>query len=187
MGDHKELNPKREAREERQKAFESKEMKEKSEIQQKLAVEKIKKRAFNEEKKTKVVAPPKKKKCNPISSLEKYVKGCKSKEEAFAKSKIQNEKTVKALTLKVKTTAEEVKCTLTDKICREITTVSTLRQEEIAKMIADHDKELTKSMKETQEMATAAAAKMRYEICESAAKNMKYFAKKFLGYGMNEL
>merc|ERR1712178_204599 len=124
--DHKEREKKDEVREGKRKQYESKEMKEKSEIQQKLAIEKIKKEAFNKEKKTKIVMPPKKKKCNPISSLEKYVKTCKEKEEVFAKSKIANEKTVKGLELKVTQTAEMVKCKLTSKICKEINSVSTL-------------------------------------------------------------
>lgn len=184
--DRRELHKKGEIREEKQKAYESKEMKEKSEIKQKLAIEKIKKEAFNKEKKTKVVMPPKKKKCNPISSLEKYVKKCKEKEEVFAKSKIANEKTVKSLELKVTQTAEMVKCKLTDKICKEITQVSTLRQEKINSMITDHDEELKKSVAKAEKLEAEGAAKMKFEICASAAKNMKYFAKKFL-YGVDVL
>merc|ERR1712070_1059067 len=66
-----------------QKKSASAELKTKADIKTELAVEKVKKEGYSKEAQAKKVAPVVKKKCNPESALEKYVKGCKVKEEKF--------------------------------------------------------------------------------------------------------
>merc|ERR1712072_1027384 len=133
------------------------ETKAKSEIEQKLAVEKVKKKLTLKEIATKKEAPvPKKKKCNSVSSLEKYVKKCKLH--------------------------EELKCSMSRKVCKKIYSVSNIREAKVAKMVDDHNSQLQAALKKTEKFEATEATKMKYDICDSAAKDMKYFSNKFL-YG----
>merc|ERR1719478_1211213 len=140
------------------------ETKAKSEIEQKLAVEKVKK------------------KCNPVSSLEKYVKKCKLHEEKFAKSKRTNEINLKEVKKKASFKLEELKCSMSRKVCKKIYSVSNIREAKVAKMVDDHNSQLQAALKKTEKFEATEATKMKYDICESAAKDMKYFSNKFL-YG----
>merc|ERR1711959_437095 len=159
------------------------ETKAKSEIEQKLAVEKVKKKLTLKEIATKKEAPvPKKKKCNPVSSLEKYVKKCKLHEEKFAKSKRTNEINLKEVKKKASFKLEELKCSMSRKVCKKIYSVSNIREAKVAKMVDDHNTQLQAALKKTEKFEATEASKMKYDICESAAKDMKYFSNKFL-YG----
>merc|ERR1711959_614463 len=159
------------------------ETKAKSEIEQKLAVEKVKKKlTLKEIAHKKEAPPPKKKKCNPVSSLEKYVKKCKLHEEKFAKSKRTNEINLKEVKKKAKYKLEELKCSMSRRVCKKIYEVSNIRGVKIAHMVDNHNKELEAALVKTEKFEAAEAMKMKYNICESAAKDMKYFSNKFL-YG----
>merc|ERR1719478_2014406 len=159
------------------------ETKAKSEIEQKLAVEKVKKKLTLKEIATKKEAPvPKKKKCNPVSSLEKYVKKCKLHEEKFAKSKRTNEINLKEVKKRASFKLEELKCSMSRKVCKNIYSVSNIREAKVAKMVDDHNSQLQAALKKTEKFEATEASKMKYDICESAAKDMKYFSSKFL-YG----
>jgi len=159
------------------------ETKAKSEIEQKLAVEKVKKKLTLKEIAHKKEAPvPKKKKCNPVSSLEKYVKKCKLHEEKFAKSKRTNEINLKEVKKKASFKLEELKCSMSRKVCKKIYSVSNIREAKVAKMVDDHNTQLQAALKKTEKFEATEASKMKYDICESAAKDMKYFSNKFL-YG----
>merc|ERR1719478_1769261 len=148
------------------------ETKAKSEIEQKLAVEKVKKKLTLKEIATKKEAPvPKKKKCNPVSSLEKYVK-----------SKRTNEINLKEVKKKASFKLEELKCSMSRKVCKKIYSVSNIREAKVAKMVDDHNSQLQAALKKTEKFEATEATKMKYDICESAAKDMKYFSNKFL-YG----
>merc|ERR1711912_186244 len=83
------------------KEKESKEANRKSEIETKLAVEKVRKELATKEVKSKVVVPVKKP-CNPESSLEAYVKHCKGSEEKYEKAKFSGEKNIKEAKAKAK-------------------------------------------------------------------------------------
>jgi len=163
-----------------QKKSASAELKTKADIKTELAVEKVKKEGYSKEAQAKKVAPVVKKKCNPESALEKYVKGCKVKEEKFEKSKSQNEANMKEMKSKFSEKTESIKCKITHDICQDIYKKSNLREERVAAMIADHDKELRAAMEKTANYENAAAAKMKYQICKSASADMSYFAKKFM-------
>jgi hypothetical protein len=165
------------------KKSEGTELKGKGEIKTKIAVEKVRKEGAAKEKKSKKVAPIVKVKCSPESSLENYVKGCKLKEEKFEKSKVANEAALKEVKKKASEKEENIKCDLTHNLCREIYKESTLREEKVSSMVADHDKELRAAMLKTENFETEEAAKMKFNICKSAANDMSYFAKKFL-YGV---
>merc|ERR1711959_594624 len=159
------------------------ETKAKSEIEQKLAVEKVKKKlTLKEIAHKKEAPPPKKKKCNPVSSLEKYVKKCKLHEEKFAKSKRTNEINLKEVKKKASFKLEELKCSMSRKVCKKIYSVSNIREAKVAKMVDDHNTQLQAALKKTEKFEATEASKMKYDICESAAKDMKYFSNKFL-YG----
>merc|ERR1711967_48249 len=163
-----------------QKKSASAELKTKADIKTELAVEKVKKEGYSKEAQAKKVAPVVKKKCNPESALEKYVKGCKVKEEKFEKSKSQNEANMKEMKSKFSEKTESIKCKITHDICQDIYKKSNLREERVAAMIADRDKELRAAMEKTANYENAAAAKMKYQICKSASADMSYFAKKFM-------
>merc|ERR1711977_34386 len=159
------------------------ETKAKSEIEQKLAVEKVKKKlTLKEIAHKKEAPPPKKKKCNPVSSLEKYVKKCKLHEGKFAKSKRTNEINLKEVKKKAKYKLEELKCSVSRRVCKKIYEVSNIRGAKIAHMVDNHNQELQAALSKTEKFEAAEAMKMKYNICESAAKDMKYFSNKFL-YG----
>jgi len=169
-----------------QKKAASEEIRTKADIKTELAVEKVRKEGTQKESKAKKVAPIVKKKCNPESALESYVKGCKVNEEKFEKSKSKNESNVKEMKTKFSEKTETIKCKITHDICQDIYKKSNLREERVAQMVSDHDKQLRAAMRKTENYETAAAAKMKYSICESAASDMSYFAKKFMfgGAGM---
>merc|ERR1712086_867339 len=106
------------------KEKESKESLRKSEIEQKLAVEKVKKEAATKEIAAKKAVPVVVKKCNPVTALEKYVKKCKAHEELFAKAKITNEKDIKEIKIKSAQNNAAVTCEMTRGICKKIFAVS---------------------------------------------------------------
>merc|ERR1711966_497033 len=132
------------------------------------------------EGKNKIVTPPKPKPCNPVTALEKYVKKCKQKEELFAKAKIAHEAEVKEIKTKDKIHEENRVCKLVHESCKQIFHVSALREDRIVKLVAEHTKELEAAMAKTEKFEHDQASKMKFKICESAAKDMKYFVNKLL-------
>merc|ERR1719240_875213 len=114
------------------KEKESKEANRKSEIETKLAVEKVRKELATKEVKSKVVVPVKKP-CNPESSLEAYVKHCKSSEEKYEKAKFSGEKNIKEAKAKAKANYVETECNLARQICRKIYKDSSIRDGKIYK------------------------------------------------------
>merc|ERR1712025_897419 len=101
--------------------------------------------------------------------------GCKQKEEKFAKAKISHEAEVKEIKLKNKQQEEAKICSLVHKTCKEIYSVSALREENVVKLVREHTKELEGAMAKTEKFQAEEAARMKFSICESAAKDMKYF------------
>jgi len=181
---NKKLKKMMKARSSAEEHAEKKETKEKSEIEQKLAVERVKKKLTLKENAAKKAAPVKKKKCNPVSALEKYVKKCRSTEENFTKSKLKFHETLQEVKLKSKQRVESVRCDITRKACSQIQNMSSIQAAKIQALVKDHTKALNVAMTKTAQYEAAEAAKMKYGICESAANDMKYFSRKFLnGYG----
>jgi len=162
------------------KERDAKEDKAKSEIKTKLAVEKVKRENATKESKSKIVKPKPAKPCNPVTALEVYVKKCKQKEEKFAKAKISHEAEVKEIKLKNKQQEEAKICSLVHKTCKEIYSVSALREDHVVKLVREHTKELEGAMAKTEKFQAQEAARMKFSICESAAKDMKYFVNKLL-------
>jgi len=162
------------------KERDAKEDKAKSEIKTKLAVEKVKRENAGKESKSKIVKPKPAKPCNPVTALEIYVKKCKQKEEKFAKAKISHEAQVKEIKLKNKQHEEAKICKLVHKTCKEIYSVSSLREDHVVKLVREHTKELEGAMAKTEKFQAEEAARMKFSICESAAKDMKYFVNKLL-------
>jgi hypothetical protein len=162
------------------KERDAKEDKAKSEIKTKLAVEKVKRENAGKESKSKIVKPKPAKPCNPVTALEIYVKKCKKKEEKFAKAKISHEAQVKEIKLKNKQHEEAKICNLVHKTCKEIYSVSSLREDHVVKLVREHTKELEGAMAKTEKFQAEEAARMKFSICESAAKDMKYFVNKLL-------
>merc|ERR1711981_735438 len=162
------------------KERDAKEDKAKSEIKTKLAVEKVKRENATKESKSKIVKPKPAKPCNPVTALEVYVKKCKQKEEKFAKAKISHEAQVKEIKLKNKQHEEAKICKLVHKTCKEIYSVSSLREDHVVKLVREHTKELEGAMAKTEKFQAEEAARMKFSICESAAKDMKYFVNKLL-------
>jgi len=161
------------------KEKESKEFARKSEIQIKLAVEKVRKEIATKEVKTKVVVPVKKP-CSPTSSLEAYVKHCKGREEKFEKAKFTGEKNIKEAKAKAKASYIETECKLARQVCRSIYTDSSIRDGKIVEMVADHTKQLEIAMAKAQAFEAKKASKIKFDICKSAASDMQYFAHNFL-------
>merc|ERR1712054_402105 len=161
------------------KEKESKEFARKSEIQTKLAVEKVRKELATKEVKSKVVVPVKKP-CNPESSLEAYVKHCKGSEEKYEKAKFSGEKNIKEAKAKAKASYVETECKLARQICRRIYKDSSIRDGKIVEMVADHTKQLEIAMAKAQAFEAKKASKIKFDICKSAAEDMQYFAHNFL-------
>merc|ERR1711998_709473 len=161
------------------KEKESKEFARKSEIQTKLAVEKVRKELATKEVKSKVVVPVKKP-CNPESSLEAYVKHCKGSEEKYEKAKFSGEKNIKEAKAKAKASYVETECKLARQICRRIYKDSSIRDGKIVEMVADHPKQLEIAMAKAQAFEAKKASKIKFDICKSAAEDMQYFAHNFL-------
>merc|ERR1711998_608145 len=161
------------------KEKESKEFARKSEIQTKLAVEKVRKELATKEVKSKVVVPVKKP-CNPESSLEAYVKHCKGSEEKYEKAKFSGEKNIKEAKAKAKANYVETECNLARQICRKIYKDSSIRDGKIVEMVADHTKQLEIAMAKAQAFEAKKASKIKFDICKSAAEDMQYFAHNFL-------
>jgi len=168
------------AKEKKCKERDAKEDKAKSEIKTKIAVEKVKRESASKEAKSKIVKPKPKKPCNPVTALEVYVKKCKQKEEKFAKAKISHEAQVKEIKIKNKQHEEAKICNLVHETCKQIYRVSTVREDEVVKLVKEHTKELEAAMTKTEKFQAEQAAKMKFSICESAAKDMKYFVNKLL-------
>merc|ERR1719398_276998 len=166
--------------EKKSKERDAKEDKAKSEIKTKLAVEKVKRENAGKESNSKIVKPKPAKPCNPVTALEIYVKKCKQKEEKFAKAKISHEAQVKEIKLKNKQHEEAKICKLVHKTCKEIYSVSSLREDHVVKLVREHTKELEGAMAKTEKFQAEEAARMKFSICESAAKDMKYFVNKLL-------
>merc|ERR1712054_51650 len=164
------------------KEKESKEFATKSEIKTKLAVEKVKKEIAAKEAKSKVVVVVKKP-CSPESSLEAYVKKGKATEEKYEKAKVIGEKDIKEAKAKAKMRAEEVQCSLARDICRKIYHYSSVHDDKIKAMVADHTKQLEVAWNKATAYSADKAAKTQFKICESAANDMKYFAHTFLKQG----
>merc|ERR1712178_65427 len=156
------------------KEKESKEFATKSEIKTKLAVEKVKKEIAAKEAKSKVVVVVKKP-CSPESSLEAYVKK--------GKATVIGEKDIKEAKAKAKMRAEEVQCSLARDICRKIYHYSSVHDDKIKAMVADHTKQLEVAWNKATAYSADKAAKTQFKICESAASDMKYFAHTFLKQG----
>merc|ERR1711937_921194 len=144
------------------KERDAKEDKAKSEIKTKLAVEKVKRENAGKESKSKIVKP-----CNPVTALEIYVKKCKKKEEKFAKAKISHEAQVKEIKLKNKQHEEAKICNLVHKTCKEIYSVSSLREDHVVKLVREHTKEPEGAMAKTEKFQAEEAARMKFSICES--------------------
>merc|ERR1712178_578515 len=161
------------------KEKESKEANRKSEIETKLAVEKVRKELATKEVKSKVVVPVKKP-CNPESSLEAYVKHCKGSEEKYEKAKFSGEKNIKEAKAKAKASYVETECKLARQICRRIYKDSSIRDGKIVEMVADHTKQLEIAMAKAQAFEAKKASKIKFDICKSAAEDMQYFAHNFL-------
>merc|ERR1711990_293253 len=164
------------------KEKESKEFATKSEIKTKLAVEKVRKEIAAKEAKSKVVVVVKKP-CSPESSLEAYVKKGKATEEKYEKAKVIGEKDIKEAKAKAKMRAEEVQCSLARDICRKIYKDSTLHDDAIMKMVADHTKQMEIAWNKAQALSATEADTTQYKICGSAADDMKYFSRNFLLHG----
>merc|ERR1711998_239664 len=161
------------------KEKESKEANRKSEIETKLAVEKVRKELATKEVKSKVVVPVKKP-CNPESSLEAYVKHCKGSEEKYEKAKFSGEKNIKEAKAKAKANYVETECNLARQICRKIYKDSSIRDGKIVEMVADHTKQLEIAMAKAEAYDAKRAGDLKFKICASAASDMKYFAHNFL-------
>jgi hypothetical protein len=161
------------------KEKESKEANRKSEIETKLAVEKVRKELATKEVKSKVVVAVKKP-CNPTSSLEAYVKHCKSSEEKFEKAKFTGEKNIKEAKAKAKANYVETECQLARQVCRKIYADSSIRDGKIVEMVADHTKQLEIAMAKAEAYDAKRAGSLKFKICASAASDMKYFAHNFL-------
>jgi len=168
------------AKEVKCKEKDGKEDKNKSESKTKLKIDRMKLEAARKEAKNKIIAPPKPKPCNPVTALEKYVKKCKQKEELFAKAKIAHEAEIKEIKTKDKIHEENRVCKLVHESCKQIFHVSALREDRIVKLVAEHTKELESAMAKTEKFEHDEASKMKFKICESAAKDMKYFVNKLL-------
>merc|ERR1712070_1224366 len=105
------------------------------ELRTKVAIAKVKGEGHAKEGKNKQLAPVvKKEKCSPESSLEKYVKGCKLREEKFMKSKVANAAALKEVKKKASEKEESIKCDITHNLCREIYKESSVREEKVAEM-----------------------------------------------------
>lgn len=89
---------------------------------------------------------------------------------------------MKEVKKKAKYKLEELKCSMSRRVCKKIYEVSNIRGVKIAHMVDNHNKELQAALIKTEKFEAAEAMKMKYNICESAAKDMKYFSNKFL-YG----
>merc|ERR1711912_86827 len=161
------------------KEKESEEANRKSEIETKLAVEKVRKELATKEVKSKVVVPVKKP-CNPESSLEAYVKHCKGSEEKYEKAKFSGEKNIKEAKAKAKANYVETECNLARQICRRIYKDSSIRDGKIVEMVADHTKQLEIAMAKAEAYDAKRAGDLKFKICASAASVMKYFAHNFL-------
>jgi len=162
------------------KEKESKEGLSKSEIEQKLAVEKVKKEAAVKESKAKSAVPVVERKCNPVTALEKYVKKCKAHEELFAKAKITNEKDIKEIKIKSAQNNAAVTCEMTRGICKKIFAVSQLSDEAVQATVEDHTAKFEAAMAAAEKKNDVDEGKMKYNICESAASDVKYFVRHYL-------
>merc|ERR1711966_209291 len=162
------------------KEKESKEGLSKSEIEQKLAVEKVKKEAAVKESKAKSAVPVVERKCNPVTALEKYVKKCKAHEELFAKAKITNEKDIKEIKIKSAQNDVAVICEMTQDVCKKIFAVSQLSDEAVQATVEDHTAKFQAAIAAAEKKNTVDEGKMKYNICESAASDVKYFVRHYL-------
>jgi len=162
------------------KEKESKESLRKSEIEQKLAVEKVKKEAATKEIAAKKAVPVVVKKCNPVTALEKYVKKCKAHEELFAKAKITNEKVIKEIKIKSAQNDVAVTCEMTQDVCKKIYSVSQLSDKEVQQTVEDHTAKFQAAIAAAEKKNTVDEGKMKYNICESAASDVKYFVRHYL-------
>merc|ERR1712086_142835 len=162
------------------KEKESKESLRKSEIEQKLAVEKVKKEAATKEIAAKKAVPVVVKKCNPVTALEKYVKKCKAHEELFAKAKITNEKVIKEIKIKSAQNDVAIICEMTQDVCKKIYSVSQLSDKEVQQTVEDHTAKFQAAIAAAEKKNTVDEGKMKYNICESAASDVKYFVRHYL-------
>jgi len=162
------------------KERESKESKKKAEIEQKLAVEKVRKELAKKELSTKNLKKPVRKPCKPESSVESYVKSCKDRTERFAKSEVESEKKLKEVKVKARSDLEEAACHFSRHVCQEIYKASALREDKMVSMVNEHTKALEVALKNVDQKTAEEAAKEKYNICEQAAGDMKYFAKNFV-------
>merc|ERR1712054_575823 len=78
---------------------------------------------------------------------------------------------------------EEVECSLARSLCRKIYKDSTLHDDAIMKMVADHTKQMEIAWNKAQALSAKEADTTQYKICESAADDMKYFSRNFLLHG----
>jgi len=177
-----EISEKKKAeKEKRCKEEESKESKAKAEIEQKVAVEKVRKELTKKELAGKKLHMQKvTKPCKPASSVEAYVKSCKSHEEKFAKSQVESEKNMKEVKAKARSDLEETACNFSRKVCQQIYQASAVREENIVDMVNDHTTKLEAAMAAVDKSIADEAAKEQHNICQQAAQDMKYFANRFI-------
>jgi hypothetical protein len=169
------------AKEKKCKERENKEGGKKKEIEEKLAVERVtKEKNMKEIGEKKLIKPKPETPCDPSSSLEAYVKKCKAKEEEFHKFNYKSELNLKEVKSKKEQEREIDKCKLTRKICKQVYDMSTLREDRIVKLVAEHTQELQVAMSKAEKFEASAARKMKFDICKSAARDMKYFVNRLL-------
>jgi hypothetical protein len=163
------------------KERENKEGGKKKEIEGKLAVERVtKEKNVKEIGAKRLIKPKADKPCDPSSSLEVYVKKCKAKEEEFHKFNKKSELNLKEVKSKKEREREMDKCKLTRSICKQVYDMSTLREDRIVKLVAEHTQELQVAMSKAEKFEASAARKMKFDICKSAANDMKYFVNRLL-------
>jgi len=161
------------------KEKDSKEFSHKGEIKIKLAVEKVRKEIASKEANSKVVRVVKKP-CNPESALETYVKHCKSTEEKLNKAKTIGEQQIKEAKVKSGIRIENHKCKLAFALCRKIFKHSSIRDNEISEMVADHTRKMQEAYAKAELKRADLAAADKFHICESAASDIRYFGSRFL-------
>jgi len=171
--------PKKTGKEAAIKEAEAKEVDRKREIEQKLAVEKVKKEAAIKEiqQKKKVPGPPPPPPCNPVSALEKYVKKCRHAREKFHKAKVADEQHLKEVKRKDAARLEMDTCRLTRMVCKKIYSESSLDDKDLVGIIDGHSSKLMQALQNAEALEAKHAAELKFRICAAAAQDFKVFGK----------
>jgi len=171
--------PKKTGKEAAIKEAEAKEVDRKREIEQKLAVEKVKKEAAIKEiqQKKSIPSPPAPPPCNPVSALEKYVKKCRHAQEKFHKAKVADEQHLKEVKRKDAARLEMDTCRLTRKVCKKIYSESSFDDKELVDVINGHSSKLMESLVNAEALEAKHAAELKFRICAAAASDFKAFGK----------